>query len=110
MVIFTMLKKLEAFQGSFNEVLPVICSLDPSISLKIILHATKSDLSEQIGQIIIPNLEKYLLPRDLWKDFYPFLNNLLVNQKVKLTKEHDISFNILSQPGRLARETNFLGL
>ena len=67
----------------FNEVLPLILGLDPSISLKIILHAKKSDLSEQIEQVMIPNLEKYLLPRDLWKDIYPFLNNWLVSQKVK---------------------------
>jgi len=70
----------------FNEVLPVMCLLDPSISIKLIMHTTKSDLSKRIEQIIIPNLEKYLLPRNLWKDFYPFLNNLLINQKVKYTK------------------------
>ena len=79
-------QKMGGISRIFNAVLPIICALNPSISLKIILHATKSDLSEQIGQIIVPNLEKYLLPRNLWKDLYPFLNNLLVNQKVKNTR------------------------
>src|SRR5688572_15990108 len=78
-------QKIGGISRIFNEVLPVICSLDPSISIKIIMHATKSDLSKQIEQIIIPNFERYLLPRNLWKDLYPFLNNLLINQKVKYT-------------------------
>lgn len=76
-------QKMRGISRIFNEVLPLIRELDESISLKVILHAKKSDLSEQIGQIIIPKLDKYLLPRGLWNDLYPFLNNLLVNQKVK---------------------------
>jgi len=79
-------QRLGGISRIFNEVLPIIPELDPSISLKIVLHAKKSDLSQQVGQVIIPNLEKYLLPRDLWKDLYPFLNNLLVSQKVKYTR------------------------
>lgn len=79
-------QKMRGISRIFNEVLPIIPALDPSISLKIILHARKSGLSEQIRQIIIPKLDKYLLPRNLWKDVYPFLNNLLVNQKIKITR------------------------
>ena len=78
-------QKMRGISRIFNEVLPLIRELDDSISLNLILHARKNDLSDQVGQIIIPNLEKYLLPRDLWKDLYPFLNNLLVNQKIKIT-------------------------
>jgi len=80
-------QKMRGISRIFNEVLPLICELDESISLKVILHARKSDLSEQVGQIIIPKLDKYLLPHGLWSDLYPFLNNLLVNQKVKNTRD-----------------------
>ena len=80
-------QKMRGISRIFNEVLPLIRELDESISLKVILHARKSDLSEQVGQIIIPKLDKYLFPRDLWKVLYPFLNNLLVNQKVKNTRD-----------------------
>ena len=79
-------QKMRGISRIFNEVLPLIPELDMSISLKIILHARKSGLGQQIGQIIIPRLEKYLLPRDLWRNIYPFLNNLLVNQKLKVTR------------------------
>ena len=55
-------QKMRGISRIFNEVLPLIRELDESISLKVILYAKKSDLSEQVGQIIIPKLDKYLLP------------------------------------------------
>jgi glycosyltransferase involved in cell wall biosynthesis len=79
-------QKMRGISRIFNEVLPLIRESDPSISLKIILHAKKSGLSEQVMQVIIPKLDKHLLPLGLWKELYPFLNNLLINQKVKITR------------------------
>lgn len=72
----------------FNEVLPILCSLDSSLSIKILMQARKFDLNGQIEQIIIPNPEKYFRPWSLWKEFHPILNGLLLKQRIKQTKNN----------------------
>src|SRR5258708_3499990 len=79
-------QKVGGISRIFDEVLSRLCSLDPSISVKLLIHSCKPDLNEKIEQIIIPNLEKYFRPPSLWRNFYPILNNLLVNQRVGQTK------------------------
>lgn len=79
-------QKVGGISRIFNEVLPILYSLDPSLSIKILMHTRKPDLNRQIEQIMLPNLEKYFRPWRMWKEFHPILNGLLVNQRIKQTK------------------------
>ncbi|HEU0294630.1 MAG TPA: glycosyltransferase family 1 protein [Anaerolineales bacterium] len=79
-------QKVGGISRIFNEVLPVLNSLDPNLSIKILMQDRKPELDEQIEQIIIPNLEKYFRPWSLWKEFHPILNGLLIDQRIKQTK------------------------
>lgn len=80
------LQKVGGISRIFNEILPIICELDDAFSFKVLMHARKSDFSEKIEQILIPNLEKYLRLKKLRRDFSPILNDFLVSQKIKQTK------------------------
>ncbi|MDP1815500.1 MAG: hypothetical protein Q8K92_13720, partial [Leadbetterella sp.] len=79
-------QKVGGISRIFNEVLPIMCELDPVISFKVLMYGRKRDFNEQIEQIIIPNLEKHLRPQKLRRVFSPILNNLLINQTIKQTK------------------------
>ena len=79
-------QKVGGISRIFNEVLPILHSLDPSLSIKILMQSWKPDVHGQIDQIIVPNLEKYFRPWTLWREFHPLLNGLLINQKTKQTK------------------------
>ena len=79
-------QKVGGISRIFNEVLPILYSLDSNISVKILMQALKPDLNGQIEQVIVPSLEKYFRPWSLWKEFHPILNGLLVNQRIKRSK------------------------
>lgn len=79
-------QKVGGISRIFNEVLPILCSLDPEVSVKILMCARNSGLDGEIEQIIIPNMEKHFRPWSVWKDVYPILNGFLVGQRIGQTK------------------------
>lgn len=80
-------QKVGGISRIFNEVLPILCSMDSDLSLKILIYTVNPDLDGRIEQIIIPNLEKYFRPWSIWKKSHPWLNGWLFNQKVKSEKD-----------------------
>lgn len=79
-------QKVGGISRIFNAVLPILYSLDPGLSIKILMRTRRADLNGQIEQILVPNLEKYFRPWSLWKEFHPILNSLMVRPRTKDTK------------------------
>ena len=79
-------QKVGGISRIFKEVLPILCSLDSSLSLKLLMPVRKPDLNGHIEQIIVPSMEKYLRPWSLWKEFHPILNGLLIHQRTEQGK------------------------